>query len=96
VEAALRAEVLQVAVRKLLIMFTAAPAAVRAWEAAQPKPRKAVVELRIQPAARVPQRLERPAWLAQQQLEAQPKPSRARARRRRVNHILESIPKKTN
>lgn len=90
--------------RKLLTTFTeAAQAEVQVWAAAQPRPRREAQALaaaqhreREAPQVKAQRRLERPAWPAQPQPEARARPSKARARRIRNNHIQESIPKKTN
>jgi hypothetical protein len=86
---------------KPLTTFTEVPQA--EGRAEQPRPHReaqALAEVqhreREAPQARVLQRPERLAWPAQRQLEAQPKPSKARARKRRDDYIQESILKKTS
>jgi hypothetical protein len=64
--------------------------------AEQPRPHKEPAEAarRVLQAARAARRPGRPAWPAQRQPEALQKPSKAKARRIRNNHIQESIRKK--
>jgi len=86
-EVALLVEVPQAAGHKLVIISMKVQRV--QGQAAQPKLRKAVAVAvaarRILQAAKALRRQERPVWPAQPQPEAQPKPSKVRVQRKRIN-----------